>query len=88
MMHHRLSDEVRKQLESETREIVSQQGSFHLEPYVSLFDAYLKNLQVQISELDHLDQAASNLRVKRELMTKAKERLVSLKKRGERASLF
>ena len=88
MMYPRLSEGVMLQLLEETREIVSERGSFHLDPYLLMFDAHLERLQAQINELDHLDQAASNLRAKRESMVDAKERLVSIMKAGKRAPLL
>ena len=88
MVYPHLSEEVTLQLEEETREITLEQGSFHLEPYLSKLDAYLENLQTQINELDHLDQAASNLRAKHESMEIAKERLVSIMKVEKRAPAF
>lgn len=82
MMHHHLSKEVRKQLEEETGEVVSEHGSFHLEPYLAMFNAYLEKLQARIDGLDYLDQAASDLRVRRELTVKARKRLLSIKEGG------
>ena len=80
MLYYRLSEEVLQQLKEETREIVSEQGSFYLGRYFNLFDGYLQNLQTQIDELDHSDQAASKLRAKRELMLKGRECLASMKR--------
>ena len=82
MMYHQLTKDVRKQLREETREIVLEQGSFRLEPYLSLFDVSLKSLQTRIEMLDPLDQATPGLWAKRELMVQAKGCLLSIKAEG------
>jgi len=75
MLYHRLSKEVRNQLEEDTREIASGQGFFHLGSCVSMFDVYLTTLKTQIDALEPLDQAALDLRVRLEITEKAKKRL-------------
>jgi len=87
MMYHHLSEEVRKQLEKETGEIASGEGFLSMGAYLSLFDATLKNLQTRIEALEPLDRAASDLVVRRELMTKARRRLASIKEDGEKKFL-
>ena len=84
MVYYHLSEEVREQLEMETREIASGQGFFHLEPYLSLSEAYHENLQTRIDGFDHPDRTAADLRVRRELMVKGKGRLLSIKEGRER----
>jgi len=88
MMYRYLSEGVREQLEKETRGIAHGQGFFHLDPYLSLLDTSLKNLQTQINKLDHLDQASSDLWVKRESMVRAKKRLLSIREEGEKKFRF
>jgi len=75
MLYHRLSKEVRNQLEEDTREIASGQGFFHLGSCVSMFDVYLTTLKTQVNALEPLDQAALDLRVRLETTEKAKKRL-------------
>ena len=88
MMYHHLSEEVREQLVEETREVVSELGVSHLDPYFTLFDTSLKGLQTQINELDPLDQAVSDLLSKRSQMRRAKERLLSIRREGENKAWF
>jgi len=87
VMYHRLSKEVRKQLEKETQGIATGQGFFHLDPYLSLLETSLENLQTRINGLDPLDRAASDLWVRRESMAQAKERLLSIRERAEKKFL-
>ena len=88
VMYHRLSKEVREQLEKETRGIAAGQGFFHLDPYLSLLDTSLKSLQTRINELAPLDKAASGLWVRRESMVQAKGRLLSIRSAAQETFRF
>ena len=88
MMHHDLSEEVRTQLEEETRKIVSEGSYLRLDPYLAFFDVSLKKLQTQIDQLDPLDRTTSDLWAKREIMVQARGCLLSIRKEGERKFRF
>lgn len=88
IMYGRLSPEVRKQLEEETRQVAEGEYFYHLTSYFNLFDAYLSNLTTRIGELDELDQAASDLQAEREKITRAKDRLILIRNTTKRKSLF
>jgi len=81
-LYHRLSKEVRDQLEKDTREIATGQGSLHLGSCISMFDVYLKTLKTQLDALEPLDQAALDLRVRLETTAKAKKRLEEVMSAG------
>ena len=88
MMHHHLSKDVREQLEKETQEIVSKGSYLRLDPYLAFFDVSLKSLQTQIEQLDPLDRTTSDLWMKRESLVRARGRLSSIRKEGERKFPF
>jgi hypothetical protein len=81
MMYHDLSQEVRAQLEEETRQIAVGENRYLLESYISVLDAYIQNLDGQLSSLNPLDQVVSNLQMKRERTMQTKGRLQSFKRR-------
>ena len=87
-MHHHLSKDVRQLLEKEAREIVSKGSHLRLDRHLAFFDVSLGSLQTQIDQLDPLDRTTSDLWMKRESMMRAKGRLLSIKKEGERMSPF
>ena len=88
MMHHHLSEGVQEDLEKETREIVSKGSYLRLDPFLAFFDVSLKSLQTQIDRLDPLDRTASDLWTKRESLVRARGRLLSIRKEGERKFTF
>jgi hypothetical protein len=81
VMYHDLSQEVRAQLEEETRKIAVGEHRYHLGSYLSLLDAYIQNLDGQLSKSNPLDQVVSNLQMKRERTMQTKGRLQSFKRR-------
>ena len=80
LKYHSLSDEVRKQLEAETREIGSSPRHFELDSYVNLFDHELKRLQAIIQKLEPLNQSVPGRRAELDAMGRAKGRLVEIQK--------
>jgi hypothetical protein len=82
VMYHNLSPEVRTQLEEQSKKIAAGAHPYRLQACASRLDAYIKNLDNQISKLDKVDQAASNLQAKRRLTVQTKDRLRSIQNQG------
>lgn len=78
MKYHSLSDEVRKQIEAETRAIGFSPRHYDLDSCVSQFDFELGRLRAIIQDLKPLDQSVPGWRDELDAMTRAKDRLVEI----------
>lgn len=83
MNYHDSSDEVRRQLEDESRAICSGPRHYDLNTHASLFDVELERLQAKIDKLQPLDQSALPLRSRLDEMKRAKDRLLEIQNEGE-----
>ena len=84
LMYHNLSQDVRKQLEEETREIAAGSCFYNLDSYVDALDTYTGNLDRRIGALDPLDHAASELQAKRQRIVDARRCLIGIKMNTKR----
>ena len=78
MKYHSLPDEVRGQLEAETRAIGFSSRHYDLNSYVSLFNHELKRLHAIIEGLKPLDHSVPGRRDELDAMMRAKDRLVGI----------
>jgi len=93
--YHSLSNEVRDQMERETRETISRERrvggtaarfshTHHYKSWISMLDRYLESLDTRLRDLDPSDQRVPSIRASQRLVAEARERILEIKQEVKR----